>query len=130
MIVGVGTDLCALARIEAALASSGDRFAHKVLGPAELQVFEQRRALLAARGVSYLATRFAAKEALAKALGLGMRAPMSWQACEVLNDAQGKPSVHLHGDLATWMAAQGWRAHVSLSDEHDHAQAFVVVEQV
>ena len=86
MIFGIGTDICDIRRIEATLARRGERFAAKVLGPHELEVFRARRARVEARGLHYLATRFAAKEAFSKAIGLGMRMPMTWRA---LRDRQG-----------------------------------------
>ena len=129
MIIGVGTDLCDIRRIEQTLARRGERFAQKVLGPAELEVFRRRWAAVPARGLRYLATRFAAKEAFSKAIGLGMRWPMTWRACEVLNAPSGQPQIRLHGELAPWFEARGWVAHVSLTDEVDQAAAFVVVEQ-
>jgi holo-[acyl-carrier protein] synthase len=129
MIYGIGTDICDVRRIAATLARRGDRFAEKVLGPTELQVWQQRRAKVEARGISYLATRFSAKEAFSKAIGLGMRAPMTWRACEVLNERSGKPVVRLHGELAAWFEARGLLAHVTVSDETDYAASFVVVEQ-
>jgi holo-[acyl-carrier protein] synthase len=128
MIYGVGTDLCDIRRIAATLERRGDRFAERVLGPAELQVFHARRDRAAARGLRFLATRFAAKEAFSKAIGLGIRWPMSWRACEVLNEASGKPCLQLGGELAQWFDARGLVAHVSVSDETDYAAAFVVVE--
>ena len=91
MIFGIGTDICDIRRIEAALARRGDRFAEKVLGARELAVFRARRERAAARGVRYLATRFSAKEAFSKAIGLGLRLPMTWRACEIVNAASGKP---------------------------------------
>ena len=130
MIVGIGTDVCDISRIAAALQRHGDRFAQRVLGPDELRVFEARRARVARRGLSYLATRFSAKEAFSKAIGLGMRTPMSWRACEVINAPSGKPEVRLHGELAAWFAARQLRAFVSVSDEANVATAFVVVEKV
>ena len=130
MIVGIGTDVCDISRIAAALQRHGDRFAQRVLGPDELRVFEARRARVARRGLSYLATRFSAKEAFSKAIGLGMRTPMSWRACEVINAPSGKPEVRLHGELAAWFAARQLRAFVSVSDEANIATAFVVVEKV
>jgi holo-[acyl-carrier protein] synthase len=130
MIFGVGTDICDVRRIESALARRGDRFAHRVLGPGEIHVFDARRARAARRGVSYLATRFSAKEAFSKAIGLGMHMPMTWRACEILNTASGKPEIRLHGALADWFKLRGLRAHVSLTDESDYATAFVVVETV
>lgn len=128
MIFGIGTDLCDIRRIERTLQRRGDRFAEKVLAPAELAAFHARRARVEARGLRYLATRFAAKEAFSKAIGLGMRMPMSWRACEIANAPSGKPVVVLHGALADWFAARRLVAHVSVSDESDHATAFVVVE--
>ena len=128
MIYGIGTDICDVRRIAATLARHGDRFAQRVLGPHEIEVFQSRRARAEPRGVRYLATRFSAKEAFSKAIGLGMRLPMSWRACEVVKAASGQPQSRLHGALAEWFEARGLRAHVSLSDETDYAASFVVVE--
>ena len=128
MIHGIGTDICDIRRLRATLARRGDRFADKVLGPAELQVFHARRARVESRGVAYLATRFSAKEAFSKAIGLGMRMPMTWRACEILNRPSGAPYLRLHGDLAQWFAARRLRAHVTVTDETDYAATFVVVE--
>jgi holo-[acyl-carrier protein] synthase len=129
MIVGIGTDVCDITRIAAALERHGDRFAQRVLGPDELRVFEARRSRVARRGLSYLATRFSAKEAFSKAIGLGMRAPMSWRSCEVINAPGGKPEIRLHGALALWFEERQLRAFVSVSDEANIATAFVVVEK-
>ena len=93
MIQGIGTDLCDIRRIEAVLARRGGRFAEKVLGPREIEVWRRRTARVPARGVRYLATRFAAKEAFSKAIGLGMRWPMTWRACEVVNEPGGRPAI-------------------------------------
>ena len=128
MIDGIGTDVCNIRRIERALQRRGERFAERVLGVHEIAVFRARRAQSNARGLSYLATRFAAKEAFSKAIGLGIHAPMSWRACEILNARSGKPEIRLHGALAAWFDARRLRSHVSLSDETDYAAAFVVVE--
>jgi len=130
MIVGIGTDVCDITRIAAALDRHGDRFAQRVLGPDELRVFEARRSRAARRGLSYLATRFSAKEAFSKAIGLGMHAPMSWRSCEVINAPGGRPEIRLHGALASWFQERQWRAFVSVSDEANVATAFVVVEKV
>ncbi|MDO9286097.1 MAG: holo-ACP synthase [Aquabacterium sp.] len=129
MIHGIGTDICDIRRLRATLARRGDRFAEKVLGPTELQVFHARRTRAEVRGVAYLATRFSAKEAFSKAIGLGMRLPMTWRACEILNLPSGAPVVRLNGALADWFAARGLRAHVTLTDESDYAASFVVVEK-
>ena len=129
MIHGIGTDICDVRRLRATLARRGDRFAEKVLGPAELQVFRARRARSELRGVAYLATRFSAKEAFSKAIGLGMRMPMTWRACEILNLPSGAPVIHLHGALADWFGTRQLCAHVTLTDETDYAASFVVVEK-
>jgi len=129
MIYGIGTDICDVRRIRSTLERRGERFAEKVLGPHEIEVFRERHAKVAARGISYLATRFSAKEAFAKAIGLGMRMPMTWRDCEVVKAASGKPGIRLHGELARWFDARGLQAHLSVTDETDYAAAFVVVEK-
>jgi len=128
MIYGIGTDIIDIRRLRATLERRGDRFAEKVLGPHELAVYHARKARVAQRGLSFLATRFSAKEAFSKAIGLGMRMPMTWRACEIVNAASGKPEIRLNGALAEWFVSRGLRAQVSVSDESDYAAAFVVVE--
>jgi holo-[acyl-carrier-protein] synthase len=81
------------------------------------------------RGVRYLATRFSAKEAFSKAVGLGMRMPMTWRDCEIGTLASGQPVIRLHRGLKDWFESQGLSAHVSVTDETDYAASFVVVER-
>lgn len=128
MIVGIGTDVCDIRRIAAIMERRGDRFAQRVLGPDELRVFEARRLRTPARGLRFVATRFSAKEAFSKAIGLGIRSPMTWRGCEILNEPSGKPYIQLSGELKTWFEAKGWIAHVTVTDETDYAASFVVVE--
>jgi holo-[acyl-carrier protein] synthase len=128
MIYGIGTDVCDIRRIADTLQRRGPRFAEKVLGPHEIEVFRERSARVEARGVAYLATRFSAKEAFSKAIGLGMRMPMTWRDCEIVKAASGKPEICLHGELKAWFEARRLQAHVSVSDETDYATSFVVVE--
>ena len=130
MILGIGTDLCDIRRIQAVLDRKTGRFAEKVLGPRELAVYQARSARSAKRGVAYLATRFAAKEAFSKAIGLGMHMPMTWRACEILNHPSGQPYIRLDGALAEWFNAKGLSAHVTVTDETDYAASFVVVERL
>ena len=127
-IYGVGTDLCDVRRITATLARKGDRFAERVLGPAELAVFHARRAKVESRGVRFLATRFSAKESFSKAIGLGLHLPMRLPDCQILNQAGGKPVLKLSGPLAAWFAERALSGQVTLSDESDYAVSFVVVE--
>ena len=129
MIYGIGTDLCDVRRIEATFARRGLRFAERVLGPEELRVFHARRTRSEGRGLRFLATRFSAKEAFSKAIGLGIRSPMRWADCQILNEPSGKPFLRLSGPLAVWFAARGLRAQVTVTDESDYAASFVVVER-
>ncbi|WP_137920262.1 holo-ACP synthase [Hydrogenophaga sp. 2FB] len=129
MIYGIGTDICDIRRIEAVLQRQGERFVRKVLSDAEFAIWQKRSARWPQRGLRYLATRFSAKEAFSKAVGMGMRLPMTWRRCEINNLPSGQPVIVLHGDLKTWFEAQGLRAHVTVTDETDYAASFVVVER-
>ena len=129
MIFGIGTDICGVRRIRASVERHGERFAKKILSDGELKTFNDRSARWPDRGVSYLATRFSAKEAFSKAIGLGMRMPMTWRSCEIAKEPSGKPRIVLHGALKEWFEARHLSAHVSVTDEADYAASFVVVEQ-
>lgn len=129
MIYGIGTDICDVRRIQASLDRHGERFAAKVLSAAEFTTWKARSARWPARGVRYLATRFSAKEAFSKAIGLGMHMPMSWRLCEIANLPSGAPTVVLHGGLKEWFEARSLHAHITVTDETDYAASFCVVEQ-
>jgi len=125
MIHGVGTDIVRVARLTEALARHGARFAERILDASERAAFAA-----APDPARLLAKRFAAKEALGKALGTGIRAPMTLTACGVVHDALGRPDFAYAPDLAAWLGAQGaGRAHLSLSDEQETVVAFVIVER-
>ena len=129
MIYGIGTDIIRISRVEAALARNGERFAEKILGPEELEKYRRRKSKVEARGIRFLATRFAAKEAFSKALGLGMHMPMTWRAMQTLNSASGKPIAVTSGVLKEFMDSHGLTAQVSITDEAEYAVAFVIVEK-
>ncbi|HKB55527.1 MAG TPA: holo-ACP synthase [Ramlibacter sp.] len=129
MIFGIGTDICDVRRISASIERHGDRFARRVLTEGELAVWRRRSTRWPERGVRYLATRFSAKEAFSKAIGLGMRMPMTWRLCEIANLPTGKPVIVLHGALKEWFEGQQLCAHVTVTDESDYAASFVVVER-
>ena len=129
MIYGIGTDICDIRRIRASLEKHGERFAQKVLSDNEMQTYRTRSERWPERGVRYVATRFSAKEAFSKAIGLGMRMPMTWRLCEVAKLPSGQPTIVLHGVLKAWFEAQGLSAHVSVSDESDYATSYCVVEK-
>jgi holo-[acyl-carrier protein] synthase len=138
MIFGIGTDIQKVARIRDALARHGDRFAERILGPEEMVIYRRRSGRDEAhadryetsRGITFLATRFAAKEAISKALGLGMRMPMRWRAAQILKERSGKPRVATDEVLSAWMAERSLIAHVTLTDDDDYAVAFAVVERI
>jgi holo-[acyl-carrier protein] synthase len=128
-IYGIGTDICKIGRIEQALKRHGERFAEKILGPQELLTFRARGDRNAQRAVRFLATRFAAKEAFSKAIGLGLQMPMTWRAAQVQNAPGGKPIIVCSGILQQFMIDNKLSAQVTLSDEDDYAVAFVIAEQ-
>ena len=125
MIYGVGTDIIEVARIDAALARFGDRFARRILCEPELRRFRGHR-----QPVHYLAKRFAAKEAFTKALGTGIHAPANWHGVWVSNLRSGKPVLEFSEPLAALMQSRGvGGAHVSLTDQKDVAMATVILER-
>lgn len=124
-VVGIGTDLLDGRRIEAAYQRHGQRLVERFLTPSEQQVWHQRGC-----PVNYIAKRFAAKEALAKALGTGIAKGIGFQQLEVLNDPQGAPLVSLYdGALQQLHALGGRQALISLSDEGEWIQAFAVLSR-
>lgn len=130
MIYGIGIDILQITRLEAILDRRGDRWAEKILGPEEMVEYLSRKARLEARGNCFLATRFAAKEAFSKAIGLGMRMPMSWRSMQTLRAPGGKPIVVCSGKLKFWMEENGLTAQVSITDEVEYAVACVIVEKI
>ncbi len=123
MIVGIGTDIVAIARIRASLDRHGMPFAERILAPLELAEYAEAR-----DPARFLAKRFAAKEAFAKAFGTGIRAPVTFNAVAVTHDALGKPAYVLDQTLTTEMEKRGWQSHLSISDEKDTAVAFALIE--
>lgn len=123
MIVGIGTDIVSVKRIRQAQERSGDRFAQRVLTPDEFYLYKKR-----ARSAIYLASRFAAKEAVSKALGTGI-GKISFQDIETQHTVNGAPVVFLHGPAADLKNhKQIKRVHLSLSDEKKYVVAFIIME--
>jgi holo-[acyl-carrier protein] synthase len=129
MIFGVGTDIVAIARIQESIERLGDSFVHRILTPAERKVYLYRKEHSEKRGIQYLASRFAAKEAFSKACGTGIRDLVVWQNMQVLNDEWGAPQFSFFEGLHQRVSQQQWRVCVSLSDDHTHAIAYVLIEQ-
>lgn len=128
MVIGLGSDLCNIERIAAAMERRGQRFLDRLFTSAE-QAKAERRPLL--RAATY-AKRFAAKEACAKALGTGMRRGVFWRTMEVVNLPSGQPTLHLHAGAAARLAEltpAGMVAdiHLTLTDDHPWAQAMVLI---
>lgn len=124
MITGLGIDIVQVDRVANVYRQYGFKFARRVLAPAELEAFKDTP-----HPVRFLAMRFAAKEATAKALGTGFRQGVSLRLIEVSHNTAGKPSLRLHGAAADHAQRQGVEStHVSLTDERDYAAAVVVFE--
>lgn len=124
MIIGIGTDVASISRIERAMERHGERFALRLLGERERDTIPGH-----APSAAFLAKRFAAKEAFVKALGTGLRHGMRWTEVQVVNDALGRPSLVLSGMAHELAEAAGVRSvHLSLSDDEALAMAFVILE--
>ena len=123
-ILGLGTDIVEIARIEAVIARSGDRLARRVLSDNEWAIWAQHQ-----QPVRFLAKRFAVKEAAAKALGTGIRNGLAFNQFEVYNDELGKPKLRLWGEAKNLAERLGVRSiHVTLADERHYACATVILE--
>jgi len=126
MIFGIGTDIVRVERMQQDLERFGDKFAERILTPAEMQDF-----LGNANKAHFLARRFAAKEAAAKAMGTGFSNGVHLRDIGVTHDPQGKPMLEFGGGAERFMREKCIGiAHISLADEQDHAVAFVTLETV
>ncbi|HKJ22483.1 MAG TPA: holo-ACP synthase [Gammaproteobacteria bacterium] len=125
MIHGIGTDIVRVARIQAVFQRFGDRFVRRILTDDELAEFAR-----AGRPVHFLARRFAAKEAAAKALGTGFRDGLQFRHIGVVHDARGRPLLAFYGPARALTQGLGiGTGHLSLADEEDYAIAFVTLLQ-
>lgn len=124
MIYGVGTDLIEIRRVDRVLVRFGERFARRILCEPELRRFRAHR-----QPVAYLAKRFAAKEAFAKALGTGIHAPANWHGVWVVNLRSGKPVLEFSPELKMLLQEKKILGnHLSLTDEREIASATVILE--
>lgn len=124
MIYGIGTDIVAVARLHNMWEKHGERVLGKLLAPREIEEFAR-----AADKGRFLAKRFAAKEAFAKALGTGVRPPATLTAIGVGHDELGKPIIECYGELEKMVKIKNLNSHLSISDEADYAVAYVILEQ-
>lgn len=123
-ILGLGTDIVEISRIQAVVERTGERLARLILSPSEWQHYQQHQ-----QPVRFLAKRFAVKEAAAKAFGTGIRNGLAFNQFEVVNDALGKPTLRLHSRAAELAVELGVKSlHVTLADERRYACATVIIE--
>jgi holo-[acyl-carrier protein] synthase len=120
-IISIGVDLCEISRLSKLISEHGDRFLKKVYTPREIAYCSQK-----VNGVVNYAARFAAKEALLKALGTGLRSEMNWKDVEVVNDALGKPHYKFYGQIAEYIGSR--KVLLSLAHTDENAIAFVTIE--
>jgi len=124
MIVGIGTDVVSIERIEGVLERHGERFLNRILTPEERRRFDRTKAK-----AGHLAKRWAAKEAFSKAIGTGIHAPFTWHSITVTRNPRGKPGIQPSSAMAKHLKKMGVTdAHLSLTDDGDVAMAFVVLE--
>jgi holo-[acyl-carrier protein] synthase len=123
-IFGIGTDIVEIARIKNAIHKT-PRFAQKILGEQEYEIWQQHK------NISFIAKRFAAKEALAKALKIGFRQPLKWHEIQILpsnnNRHKGAPEFIFNGDTLSYINDNSYICHISLADEHMYAVAYAIV---
>ncbi|GAA0199605.1 holo-ACP synthase [Kangiella japonica] len=123
-IFGVGTDIVKLERVERSYQRHGDKFAERILSADELEAYVTKK-----NKPTYLAKRFAAKEAISKALGTGMREGIDFKQLSIVSNQLGKPEVVLQGKAEEWAQNNKiTRVHLSISDERDAAVAFAIAE--
>lgn len=133
MIIGIGSDITDIRRIEKTLARFGARFIARVFTPIEQAKAKRREAAGIKVYAGTLAKRFAAKEACAKALGTGISQGVYFKDIEVINLLSGQPTIQLHGKAANLLAGKtprGWEPNIvlTLTDEYPYAQAHVIIE--
>ncbi len=125
MIVGTGVDLCEVGRLRDSITRTGDPFLRRVYTAREIAFVESA----AATRFERYAARFAAKEAGMKAIGTGWQGGVSWHDFEVLNEPNGRPVLHIHGEAARIAALRKVvRVHLSLTHTAANAMAFVILE--
>jgi holo-[acyl-carrier protein] synthase len=124
MIFGIGHDIVEIDRIKKLLDQYGDVFIKKILSLDEIDIYINSN-----KDVHYLAKRFAAKEAFAKACGTGLRYPILLPSISIINDSLGKPEFKFNSDIMSWLTQYDINHHhLSISDEKTMASAFVILE--
>ena len=132
MIIGIGCDLCNIARIEKILTKHHDMLTKRIFSTKEIQHYKSKNLQTIQQKAAYIAKRFAAKEACAKAIGTGFAQGIFWKDIQIINNNLGKPELNIEGSsldvLQKHYTVQAFNFHLSLSDDYPWAQAFVVIE--
>tara|TARA_A100000164_G_C21816615_1_gene728182 strand:+ start:738 stop:1148 length:411 start_codon:yes stop_codon:yes gene_type:complete len=130
MIFGTGIDMIKLDRVSNVLNRYDTKFPKKILGLDELEKYYYYKKKDNNKSLSFLASRFAAKEAFSKALGLGIRAPMSWKNIQFLNNKLGAPKALIMGSLKKFMDKNTLVTEVSISDTKEYCIALIILLQI
>ncbi len=132
MIIGIGCDLCNISRIEKIIEKNQQSFMQRIFSQREIKHFENRKLNTLRQKSAYLAKRFAAKEACAKAIGTGFAQGISWKDIQIINNELGKPDLIIEGksllNLQKLHPNQSLAFQLSLTDDYPWAQAFVIIE--
>lgn len=129
MIVGIGCDVVEQKRVTEALEKYGDRFVQRLLTASEIRIYEKRLALSRERGLSFLASRWAVKEAISKALGTGISGDVTFHAMTIMHTQSGAPMAVFSDALKERLQREGIFVHITITDEKTVAAAFAVAEQ-
>ena len=129
MIVGIGCDVVEQKRVTEALEKYGDRFVQRLLTAAEIRIYEKRLSLSRERGLSFLASRWAVKEAISKALGTGISGDVTFHAMTIMHTQSGAPMAVFSDALKERLQREGIFVHITITDEKTVAAAFAVAEQ-
>ncbi len=129
MIRGIGCDVVEVARVAEVMATHGERFARKLLTEGEWPLYEKRKALSQERAMAFIASRWAVKEAVSKALGTGISGDVSFHAMQIMHNDKGAPQMVFLSSLRDRLAQEGIFVHISITDEKSVVAAFAVAEQ-
>lgn len=129
MIRGIGCDVVEVARVAEVMATHGERFARKLLTEGEWPLYEKRKALSQERAMAFIASRWAVKEAVSKALGTGISGDVSFHAMQIMHNDKGAPQMDFLSPLRDRLAQEGIFVHISITDEKSVVAAFAVAEQ-
>ena len=129
MIVGIGCDVVEQKRVTEALEKYGDRFVQRLLTASEIRIYEKRLGLSRERGLSFLASRWAVKEAISKALGTGISGDVTFHAMTIMHTQSGAPMAVFSDALKERLQREGIFVHITITDEKTVAAAFAVAEQ-